>query len=77
MDLFSIDLTPAEIQLLRQSLDIITISGKDAKAIANLQIKLESEIASIQHVLKQAELQRQQELIEAIEVDKKRAAKAK
>jgi hypothetical protein len=30
-----------EIQLLRQSLDIITITGKDAKTVATLQIKLD------------------------------------
>ena len=47
MDLFAIDLTPQEISILRQALDIITITGKDAKIIAGLQIKLESEIAEI------------------------------
>ena len=47
MDLFSIDFTPQEISILRQALDIITITGKDAKTIAGLQIKLESEIAEI------------------------------
>ncbi len=36
--------TIIEIQLLRQSLDIITISGKDAKTVANLQSKLEEAI---------------------------------
>lgn len=30
-----------EMQLLRQSLDIITITGKDAKTVATLQIKLD------------------------------------
>jgi hypothetical protein len=47
MDLFSIDLTPQEISICRQALDIITITGKDAKTIAGLQMKLESEIANI------------------------------
>jgi hypothetical protein len=47
MDLFAIDLTPQEISILRQSLDVITITGKDAKTIASLQVKLESEIAEI------------------------------
>ena len=47
MDLFAIDLTPQEISILRQALDIITITGKDAKTIAGLHIKLESEIAEI------------------------------
>jgi hypothetical protein len=47
MDLFSIDFTPQEISILRQALDIVTITGKDAKTIAGLQMKLESEIANI------------------------------
>ena len=47
MDLFAIDFTPQEISILRQALDIITITGKDAKTIAGLQMKLESEIAEI------------------------------
>ncbi len=47
MDLFSIDFTPQEISILRQALDIVTITGKDAKTIAGLQMKLESEIAQI------------------------------
>lgn len=47
MDLFSVDLTPQEISICRQALDIITITGKDAKTIAGLQMKLESEIAEI------------------------------
>jgi hypothetical protein len=71
MDLFSIDLTLGEIQLLRQSLDVITISGKDAKPIAALQTKLESEIQSIQIQLQEAELEKQRQLAKAIEVDKK------
>ena len=33
-----------ELQLMRQSLDVITIIGKDAKTVANLQIKLEEAI---------------------------------
>jgi len=48
MNLFSIDLMHGEIQLLRQSLDLISISGKDAKFVANLQVKLEQELAQIQ-----------------------------
>lgn len=48
MDMFSINLTPQEISVLRQSLDTITLSGKDAKFIASLQIKLEQELGEIQ-----------------------------
>jgi hypothetical protein len=33
-----------ELQLMRQSLDVITIVGKDAKTVATLQIKLEQSI---------------------------------
>lgn len=72
MDLFSIDLTTSEIQLLRQSLDVISIAGKDAKLVANLQIKLESELHAIQVQLQQAEIQKQQDLLKAIEADKKK-----
>jgi hypothetical protein len=72
MDIFSIDLTLSEIQLLRQSLDVITISGKDAKIIANLQLKLEHEIQSIQMQLQETELEKQRELVKAIETDKKK-----
>lgn len=51
MDMFSIDLTPQEISVLRQALDTITLSGKDAKYIASLQIKLETELSEIQKQL--------------------------
>lgn len=33
--------TLIELQLMRQSLDVITIVGKDAKTVATLQTKLE------------------------------------
>lgn len=73
MDIFSVDFTLSELHLLRQSLDIITISGKDAKALATLQTKLESEIIQIQTILQQTEMQKQQELAKAIEADKKKS----
>lgn len=47
MNIFSIELTLPEIQTLRQSLDVITIAGKDAQFLALLQIKLDSEIQQI------------------------------
>ena len=61
MNIFSIDLTVNEIQLLRQSLDIISIKGTDAKFLANLQIKLKNELIKIQEILKQKEFKKQQE----------------
>ena len=47
MNIFSIELTLPEIQTLRQSLDVITIAGKDAQFLSALQLKLESEIQQI------------------------------
>ena len=45
--MYSIDLFPIEIQLLRQSLDVITVSGKDCKFVASLQQKLDHELSEI------------------------------
>ena len=72
MDLFSIDLTVNEIQLLRQSLDIITITGKDAKFVASLQSKLEHELNQINNMINSAEIQKAQELQAAISADAKK-----
>lgn len=33
--------TPLELQILRSSLDVISIKGSDAKVISQLQVKLE------------------------------------
>ncbi len=46
-ELYSIDISLSDISLFRQILDIIDIKGKDAKRIADLQIKLESDINDI------------------------------
>jgi hypothetical protein len=67
MDIFSIDLTIGEIQLLRQSLDIITINGKDAKVVASLQSKLEQELAQITKAIQEAEALKQKKLRTAVE----------
>lgn len=40
-------LTANEWQILRNSLDIITIQGKDARMVADLQSKLDSMLAEI------------------------------
>jgi hypothetical protein len=57
MDLFSIDLSHNEINFIRQALETVQISGKDAKFLANLQVKMEHELAAIQK-LKQEEEQK-------------------
>jgi hypothetical protein len=71
MDIFSIDLTIPEIQTLRQSLDVINVSGKDAKFLAGLQIKLETELQQITDMLNAAQVKKQQELEKAVATDKK------
>jgi hypothetical protein len=67
MMVFSIDnLQMGEIRLLRQALDVISITGKDAQYVANLQIKLESEMKQIEEFIKTEELKKA-EGIEKIE----------
>lgn len=75
MDVFSIDLTVNEMHLIRQALEIITITGKDAKFVVNLQLKLEQELAQIQDMLKQAESAKQKELQTVIESEEKKPKK--
>lgn len=50
MDLFSVDLTYNEIVFIRQTLELPSISGRDAKFLANLQIKIENELAQIEQM---------------------------
>ena len=71
MDIFSIDLTVPEIQTLRQSLDLITIAGKDARFLANLQTKLEHELTQISQMLSAEQMKKQEDLQKAIVTDKK------
>ena len=75
MDLFSVDFTLGELALLRQSLDVITITGKDAKFVASLQTKLEMESQAIQNMLQQSEAEKQLALTKALEADKKKSSK--
>jgi hypothetical protein len=71
MDIFSIDLTVPEIQTIRQSLDLITIAGKDARFLANLQTKLEQELTQISQMLSAEQTKKQEDLQKAIATDKK------
>jgi hypothetical protein len=50
MDIFSINLTHNEINFVRQCLDLSSISGKDAKFLANLQTKIEQELIEIEQI---------------------------
>jgi hypothetical protein len=75
MDLFSVDFTLNELIFLRQALDIVSIKGTDAKFLANLQIKLESETAQIQQMLSLHEIEKQAALQEVIERENRKAKK--
>ena len=75
MDIFSIDVTHNEIAFMRQSLDLVTISGKDAKFLASLQIKLENELMQIEQ-MKAAEDQKKIESLQQIlALEEEKAAK--
>jgi hypothetical protein len=59
MMIFSIDnLQLGEIRLLRQALDVISITGKDAQYVANLQVKLEGEMRQIEEFIQSEELKK-------------------
>ena len=52
MNIFSIEnLQLEEIKLMRQSLNVIQITGATAQFVANLQIKLDHEIQQIETML--------------------------
>ena len=72
MDIFSIDFSVTELNVLRQSLDLVTLSGKDAKFIASLQTKLENEITEIQSMKTKQELKKQKELQEVLKAEAKK-----
>lgn len=75
MDIFSIDVTPNEIAFLRQALDLVTINGKDAKFLANLQVKLEQEYAEIQSMKAKEEEKKQRELKAVLEAEATKSSK--
>jgi hypothetical protein len=59
MNLFSLDFTFPEIQLLRQSLNVITINGSDAQFVANLQVKLDYEMREIERLLQEEQTKKE------------------
>lgn len=65
MDLFSINFTYNELMFIRQTLEIPTISGKDAKFLASIQLKIESELDQIEQNQAQ-EAQKKAEDLQAI-----------
>jgi len=77
MDIFSIDVTLNELLFIRQALDIVSVSGKDAKFLASLQMKCESEIDTIQQLILEDNVKKQEELQALIETDAKKSASEK
>ena len=60
MNLFSIDnLSLEEINLLRQSLNVIEIKGASAVFVATLQMKLDQEISQIRTMIEEEERKKQ------------------
>ena len=60
MNLFSIDnLSLEEINLLRQSLNVIEIKGSSAIFVATLQVKLDQEISQIRSMIEEEEKNKQ------------------
>ena len=64
---YEIGLTPEEIAIMRQSLDVIQISGKSARVIAGLQDKLDEAIMNIQFTIEAEEAKKQEELQKLVE----------
>lgn len=77
MDLFCIDLTLNEILFIRQTLDLPTISAKDAKFLAALQTKIETEIAEIEQRKTKFEQKKQKELEDLIKFEETKLSNKK
>jgi predicted ArsR family transcriptional regulator len=72
--MYPIELTKEEFGLLRQSLDIIQITGKSAKFVTILQDKLDEQLFQIDMNIKMQEAEKLEELV-ALQ-KKERAKKA-
>jgi len=60
MNLFTIEnLSLEEINLLRQSLNVIEIKGNSAIFVATLQVKLDQEISQIRSMIEEEEKKKQ------------------
>jgi hypothetical protein len=75
MNFFSVDFTLNELIFLRQSLDLVSVQGKDAKFVASLQVKLENEVGQIQQILQQEEERKQNDLQTMLEETSKSSKK--
>lgn len=62
MYIISMELQPGELNFIRQALDLVTVKGTDAKFLASLQIKFETELAEVQKMIEQEEIAKQEGL---------------
>ena len=60
--------TPQEWTVIRQGLDLVTISGKNAKDLAALQVKVENDI-------KKSETKKQKDLEKIMKTEAEKAKK--
>lgn len=74
MDIFSIGLTHNEIVFIRQTLELPSILGRDAKFLASLQIKIENELAEIERIKAEEEQKKARDLQQLIEVDQSKSS---
>jgi hypothetical protein len=74
MDIFSIDLTHNEIVFIRQTLELPSISGRDAKFLASLQTKIENELTEIERIKAEEEQKKARDLQQLIEVDQSKSS---
>jgi hypothetical protein len=75
MDLFSIDFTYNELAFIRQTLELPTISGKDAKFLSNLQLKVENELIQIEQIKTQESQKKAEDLQAIISTEQSKASK--
>jgi hypothetical protein len=75
MDIFSIDFSHNELNFIRQSLETVSIQGRDAKFLASLQIKLENELTQIHNMLSIEEQNKQTSLQTVLQEEEKKTSK--
>jgi len=75
MNFFSVDFTLNELIFLRQSLDLVSVQGKDVKFVASLQMKIEDEVGQIQQILQEEEERRQNDLQNLLEETSSKTSK--
>jgi predicted house-cleaning noncanonical NTP pyrophosphatase (MazG superfamily) len=64
--MYDVTMTLDELVFIRQSLDAVNIQGKNAKFVAQLQIKLENEIEEIKKHVEEQEREKLSALSEVV-----------